>query len=71
MVALCDKNNHNTTDCRAINKFNQQKKAFSEAKAGTGKKSLDFLFEEFNVIKRQLKPERLQAEAEIIIPPNH
>jgi hypothetical protein len=29
----CDKNNHNTADCRAIDKFKQQKKACFEAKA--------------------------------------
>jgi hypothetical protein len=42
----CDKNNHNTADCRAIVKFKQQKKSCFEAKAGPGKKSLTFLFEE-------------------------
>jgi hypothetical protein len=58
----CDKNNHNTVDCRAIAKFKQQKKnkACFEAKAGPGKKSLAFLclFEEINAFKRQLKPEK-------------
>jgi hypothetical protein len=58
----CDKNNHNTADCRAIAKFKQQKKnkAFFEANAEPGKKSLDFLFEETNALKRQqkLKPEK-------------
>jgi hypothetical protein len=58
----CDKNNHNTADCRAIAKFKQQKnnKACFEAKAGTGKKSFAFLFEESNALKRQLqlKPEK-------------
>jgi hypothetical protein len=53
----CDKNNHNTTDCRSIAKFKQQKKARFEAKAGPGKKSFDVLFEEINALKRQLKPE--------------
>jgi hypothetical protein len=61
----CDKNNHNTVDCRAIAKFKQQKNnmAHFEAKAGPGKKSLAlfFLFKEINAFKRQLKPERLQA----------
>jgi hypothetical protein len=59
----CDKNNHNTTDYRAISKFKQQKKACFEAKSVPGKKSLVFLFlfEEINALKRQLKPERLQA----------
>jgi hypothetical protein len=33
-------------DCRAITKFKQQKK------------SLAFLFEEMNALKRQLKPEK-------------
>jgi hypothetical protein len=47
----CDKNNHNTADCRAIAKFKQQKKACFEAKAGPKKKSLAFLFEEINELK--------------------
>jgi hypothetical protein len=56
----CDKNNHNTADSRAIAKFKQQKnnKALFEAKAGPGKMSLAFLFEEINALKRQLKPEK-------------
>jgi hypothetical protein len=56
----CDKNNHNTADFRAIAKFKQQKKAFSENKAGPGKNSLAFLFEEIDALKRQLplKPEK-------------
>jgi hypothetical protein len=56
----CDKNNHNTADCRVIAKFKQQKKAHFEAKAGPGKKSLAFLLEEINALKRklQLKPEK-------------
>jgi hypothetical protein len=56
----CDKNNHNTADCREIAKFKQQKKACFEAKSGLGKKSLVFLFlfEEINALKRQLKPEK-------------
>jgi hypothetical protein len=55
----CDKNNHNTADGRAIAKFKQQKnnKARFETKAGPGKKTLAFLFEEINALKRQLKPE--------------
>jgi hypothetical protein len=53
---LCDKKNHNTADCRAIAKIKQQKnnKAHFEA---TRKKSLAFLFEEINALKRQLNPE--------------
>jgi hypothetical protein len=56
----CDKNNHSTADCRSIAKFKQQKKnkACFEAKAEPGKKSLAFLFEEINVLKRRLKPEK-------------
>jgi hypothetical protein len=56
----CDKNNHNTADCRVIANFKQQKKACFEAKAEPGKKSLAFLFvfEEVNSHKRQLKPEK-------------
>jgi hypothetical protein len=57
----CDKNNHNTAECRSIAKFKHQKKnkACFEAKAEPGKKSLAFLvlFEEINALKRQLKPE--------------
>jgi hypothetical protein len=61
---FCDKNNHNTADCRAIAKFKQQKKdkACFEAKARPRKKSLAFLFlfKESNSLKRQLqlKPEK-------------
>jgi hypothetical protein len=53
----CDKNNHNTADCRTIVKFKQQKsnKACFEAKTGPGKKSLAFNFEEINALKMQLK----------------
>jgi hypothetical protein len=51
----CDKNNHNNADSRAIAKFKQQKKARFEAKTGTGKKSLAFLFEEVNALKKQLQ----------------
>jgi hypothetical protein len=40
----CDKNNHNTADCRAIAKFKQQNMTCFEAKAVPGKKSLAFLF---------------------------
>jgi hypothetical protein len=47
----CDKNNHNTAECREIAKFKQQKKACFEAEAGPGKKSLAFLFEEINALK--------------------
>jgi hypothetical protein len=58
----CDKNNHNTANCRAFSKFKRQKsnKASFEAKSGTRKKSmaLIFLFEEINALKRQLKPEK-------------
>jgi hypothetical protein len=58
----CDKNNHNTADCRAIAKFKQQKnnKACFEAIAGPRKNSLAFFFEEINAIKShlQLKPEK-------------
>jgi hypothetical protein len=54
----CDKNNHNTADCRAIAKFKHQKKACIEAKAGPRKKSLafSFLFKEINAIKWQFNP---------------
>jgi hypothetical protein len=55
----CDKNNHNTADCREIAKFKQQNKAHFEAKAGFGDNSMAFcfIFEEINALKRQLKPE--------------
>jgi hypothetical protein len=57
----CDKNNHNTADCREVAKFKQQKKACLEAKAEPGKKSLAFLFEEINGFKRQLMPEKIAS----------
>jgi hypothetical protein len=71
----CDKNNHNTADCRAIAKFKQLKKACFEAKTGPGKKSLAFLFlfEEINALKRKLKPEKTASskkrKAEYILSP--
>jgi hypothetical protein len=69
----CDTNNHNTADCRAIAKFKQQNKARFEAKAGPGKKSLAFLFEEINALKRQLKLEKTasskKSKAESLIHP--
>jgi hypothetical protein len=71
----CDKNNHNTDDCRASAKFKQQKKnkACCEAKAGPRKKSLAFVFEEMNALKRQSKPEKTASskkrKAESILSP--
>jgi hypothetical protein len=66
----CDKNHHNTADCRVIAKFKQQKKAHFEAKAGPGKKSLAFLvlFEEINALKwqLQLKPEKTASSKKSI-----
>ena len=50
----CDKNNHNTADCRAIAKAKQHKNGHFETKAVPGKKSLAFLFEEINSLKKQL-----------------
>jgi hypothetical protein len=47
----CEKNNHNTTECRAIARFKQQENVCFEAKAGPGKKSLAFSFEKFNLFK--------------------
>jgi hypothetical protein len=54
----CDKDNHNTADCRAIAKFKQHKKVCFEAKAGHRKKSFAILvlFKEIYALKRQLKP---------------
>jgi hypothetical protein len=55
----CDKNNHNTADCREIAKFKQQKKTRIALKPKLDlEKSLwpsCFLFEEINALKRQLK----------------
>jgi hypothetical protein len=51
----CDKNNHNTTDFRAIAEFKQKKNSCFEAKAEPGKKYLNPFFEEFNAPKRQLQ----------------
>jgi hypothetical protein len=62
---FCDKNNHNTANCRAIAKLKQQKKARFEAKAEPGKKSLAFLFEEINALKKQLKPEKTASSKKI------
>jgi hypothetical protein len=57
----CDKNKHNTADCRAIFKFKQQKKYCFEAKDGPGKMSLAFPFEEINALNRQLKHEKIAS----------
>jgi hypothetical protein len=43
-------------DFKVIGKFKQQKYSCFKAKARPGKKSLAFLFEEINALKRQLKP---------------
>jgi hypothetical protein len=51
---FCDKNNHNTANCRAIAKFKLQKKACFEVKSGPRKMSLAFFFEEIN--ERHLMP---------------
>jgi hypothetical protein len=49
-----------------IAKFKQQKnnKFDFKAKAGPGKKSLAFLFEEINALKRQLNPEKIASSKE-------
>jgi hypothetical protein len=49
----CDKNNHNTADCREIAKVKQHKKAQHGSKAVRGKNDLSFLFEEINSLKKQ------------------
>jgi hypothetical protein len=56
----CDKNNHNTAECREIAKAKQHKKAQYGSKAVPGKKALSFLFEEINAIKKQLKPAKAE-----------
>jgi hypothetical protein len=53
-TCVIDKNNHKTVDCGVISKFKQQEIA---AKSGSGKKFLDFLFEDINAFKRQFKSE--------------
>ena len=45
----CEKNIHNTANCRAIAKAKQRKNGHSETKPVPGKKSLAFLFEEINL----------------------
>jgi hypothetical protein len=54
VVSQLRQKKHNTADCRAIAKAKQRKNGNSEAKAVPGKKSLAFLFEEFNSLKKQL-----------------
>jgi hypothetical protein len=54
----CDKNNHNTADCKTFDKFKQQKITHFIAKYGPRKKSLTFLFEEINTLKRHLKSKK-------------
>ena len=53
-MSLLWQNNHNTADCRVIAKAKQRKIGHSETKAVPGKKSLAFLFEEINLLKKQL-----------------
>jgi hypothetical protein len=53
----CDKNYHNTADCRAFDKFKHQKKACFEAKSRPGKKYLAFILDEINALKKLLKLE--------------
>jgi hypothetical protein len=57
----CDKSKHNTADCRAISKVKQQKMTCFKALSGPGKKSLAFLFEKINLLKRQLNPEKIAS----------
>jgi hypothetical protein len=59
----CDKNNHNTADCREIAKFKKQKKVHVEAKAGPGKKSLAFLFEEINAPEKTASSKTRNTES--------
>jgi tRNA A37 threonylcarbamoyladenosine synthetase subunit TsaC/SUA5/YrdC len=56
-ILLCDKNSHNTAVYGEIAKFKQQKNINTcyEAKSEPGKKSLTFLFEKINALKRQLQ----------------
>ena len=56
----CDKNNHNTADCRENAKAKQHKKVQHGTKAVPGKKALSFLFEEINFLKKQLKPPKAE-----------
>jgi hypothetical protein len=55
-----DKNNHNTADCRAMDKIKQQKKAHFETKSGLRKKYLISLplFEVINALKAQFISKR-------------
>jgi hypothetical protein len=48
----CDNNNHNTANCRAIANVKQRENGHSETKAVPGKRSLTFLFEEINLLKK-------------------
>jgi hypothetical protein len=53
-----DKKNHKMDDFRSISKFKQQKKTIFEAKCVPKKKSLAFLFEESNALKRQFNHQK-------------
>jgi hypothetical protein len=56
----CDKNNHNTADCRELPKLNSRKRLNLKPKLEPGKKYLAcrVLLEEIYEIKRQLKPKK-------------
>jgi DNA-binding transcriptional regulator YiaG len=55
----CDKKNQNAAAYREITKFKHQKNAHFGEKSGPKKKSLSFIYEEINALRRQLqmKPE--------------
>jgi hypothetical protein len=56
----CDKKNHNTDDCRAITKLNSIKRLALKPNLYPKRRiwSFLFIFEGFNALKRQLKPEK-------------
>jgi hypothetical protein len=53
-----DKNIQNKANCRAFAKFKKEKKDHFESQSGFREKSLAFLFEEINTLKRKLKPNK-------------
>jgi hypothetical protein len=57
----CDKNRHNTTDCRLLPNINSRKRARLALKPKLDPERClrpSFYLEEINAIKRQLKPEK-------------
>jgi hypothetical protein len=57
----CDQNDHNMAYFRVISKNKHQEKDQFSVRSGSLNKSLVFLFEEINALKRKLKPDEIAS----------